>query len=68
MQERVDNYWMGEGIHGKDEGNRDVVSAHFLETQDKCIFSIDVSPQNDEHTDHLSCDKDAKALNQVHLL
>ena len=68
MQEWVDNYWMGEGIHGKDEGNRDVVSAHFLETQDKCIFSIDISPQNDKHTNYPSRNEDAEALNQVHLL
>jgi len=54
MKEQVDYVWRAKGIQGKDTTSQDTVSAHFLESPDKCIFSFNASLTNHHSRDNSS--------------
>ena len=69
MKERIDYVWRAEGIQGKDTPSHDTVSAHFLESPEECMFTVDASPTSHSGNDGYSFDEQLQMMQaQIHSL
>lgn len=66
IKERIDNYYDSEGIRDEGGSRRETVSAHFLETSDEYIFSLEVEPTTDDQQEPSSQEDPLDELKSIY--
>ena len=51
MREQFDNYWVAQGITGREGNGNGTVSINFLEGPEECVFALDVQPEDDQESE-----------------